>query len=970
MKKNRIIKITISLFIAALLVFGITVVVAPDASVSRAENTNQLTELSAYLWTDKSVYSSGTRIDNPRLNDSEVRGTFVFDKSDVLTIPVPDDMSGLYTIGFKYHSVNAKAIDTLFNLIYNGEEKSVLSELLWIDSDKKYAVDRYGNEIPSEQVNCSYSFFAPLYDKRSINSDPVLLDLTGSTEIIVENTTQAVTIEEIWIYNQPEAASYEEYLSEYDNISENDAELITIQGEDYTVKSSPKIRSSNINSPDLYPYNTYNRLINVLDGGSWSSAGQKVMWEFDVEKAGWYEIGVKYCQNSATAKKTYRTVEIDGKLLFSEMQNIPFSQTSDRKYITEFIGDGKTNYKFYLTAGRHTVAMTATIKPAEDIYLRLMELVSEMNDFGSDITKLTAGVTDKNRTWDLNIYLPDALDRLNSFSESLEKIYDDLCGLEGENATYADNLIYARDLIETLISAPRVIPNKMELFNSGDNSAVKHISTVINSMANLSLSIDELYIKPENCEFSARKTAVITKVADSVKRLAYSLTPDATADSYSSKADGEALQVWMSRSSVYVQMLQSLVDSDELFENDRIDITIMPSEQKLVLAAASGTNPDAVIGVAYSTPFKFALRGAAKDLTEYDDFLSSYADEYMIEGLVPCCYENGVYGAIETKDYNVLFYRQDILKDLGIDVPDTWDDVEAIMPTLLRYNKNFSIPISNVVGYKSFNTTSPFIYQNNGEFYSESGDKTDFFSQNSLRGFNELTELFKIYAMDEYVASFYNAFRSGDCPLGIGGVSTYVQLSEAAPELSGLWDIAPVPGTKMQDGIILRYNSCDTTACMIFDNTSKSELSWKFLKWWLSSETQIKFAESMENSFGTQYRWNTANFVAFEETNYPEEHKDIIRRTWEWQKETIQHPASYIVEREVSNAFNKVVVDGDSVIEALEKSALISNREIIRKLKEFGFCDEDGNIIKDYPINVLERLQNKLNESGDGTDEQ
>ena len=126
----------------------------------------------------------------------------------------------------------------------------------------------------------------------------------------------------------------------------------------------------------------------------------------------------------------------------------------------------------------------------------------------------------------------------------------------------------------------------------------------------------------------------------------------------------------------------------------------------------------------------------------------------------------------------------------------------------------------------------------------------------------------------------------------------------------------------------------------------------------------------MENSFGTQYRWNTANFVAFKETNYPEEHKDIIRRTWEWQKETIQHPASYIVEREVSNAFNKVVVDGDSVIEAREKSALISNREIIRKLKEFGFCDEDGNIIKDYPINVLERLQNKLNESGDGTDEQ
>lgn len=183
-----------------------------------------------------------------------------------------------------------------------------------------------------------------------------------------------------------------------------------------------------------------------------------------------------------------------------------------------------------------------------------------------------------------------------------------------------------------------------------------------------------------------------------------------------------------------------------------------------------------------------------------------------------------------------------------------------------------------------------------------------------------------------------------------------------------MWDIAPVPGTKTQDGRILRYNSCDTTACMIFDNTTKSELSWKFLKWWLSSETQIKFAGAMENSYGTQYRWNTANLVAFEETNYPEEHKEVIRETWQYQKETIQHPAGYIVEREVSNSFNRVVVDGNSVIEALEKSTLVSNREIIRKLKEFGFCDEDGNIIKEYPINVLERLQNMLKENGDGTD--
>jgi ABC-type glycerol-3-phosphate transport system substrate-binding protein len=33
---------------------------------------------------------------------------------------------------------------------------------------------------------------------------------------------------------------------------------------------------------------------------------------------------------------------------------------------------------------------------------------------------------------------------------------------------------------------------------------------------------------------------------------------------------------------------------------------------------------------------------------------------------------------------------------------------------------------------------------------------------------------------------------------------------------------------------------------MIFKNTKMSEESWKFMKWWLSAETQTAFAETME----------------------------------------------------------------------------------------------------------------------------
>ena len=122
----------------------------------------------------------------------------------------------------------------------------------------------------------------------------------------------------------------------------------------------------------------------------------------------------------------------------------------------------------------------------------------------------------------------------------------------------------------------------------------------------------------------------------------------------------------------------------------------------------------------------------------------------------------------------------------------------------------------------------------------------------------------------------------------------------------------------------------------------------------------------MELSYGPEYRWNTANLKAFEETSYPEEHKQVIREVWEQQKENLQHPASYIVEREISNAFTNVTVNGYTVIEALDASKLVADREIMRKLKEFGYVDSEGNLERNYPIEVMEDLEAKLREQTKG----
>ena len=55
-----------------------------------------------------------------------------------------------------------------------------------------------------------------------------------------------------------------------------------------------------------------------------------------------------------------------------------------------------------------------------------------------------------------------------------------------------------------------------------------------------------------------------------------------------------------------------------------------------------------------------------------------------------------------------------------------------------------------------------------------------------------------------------------------------------------------------------------------------------------------------------------------------------------------------MMERELSNAYNDVVVNGESVRSRIDEVVKTVSRETERKLEEFGYIDSDGNVIKPY----------------------
>jgi ABC-type glycerol-3-phosphate transport system substrate-binding protein len=317
---------------------------------------------------------------------------------------------------------------------------------------------------------------------------------------------------------------------------------------------------------------------------------------------------------------------------------------------------------------------------------------------------------------------------------------------------------------------------------------------------------------------------------------------------------------------------------------------------------------------------------------------------------------DSVYAIPETQDFWVTYYRRDILDSVGIPVPDTWDEVIEILPELQRYGMNYDTPLSTGSGQKGYLFTAPYLFNHGAALYSENGFATALQSEEAVAAVKFMADSFTIYGMPLSTVSFYQSFRYGTLPVGISNGETYVKLTTAAPEVNGLWALDLYPATVLGDGTENRYATGSAQTSIMFRNTDQPEEAWQFLKWWMSTETQADFQEQLILNYGLEYLWFSANLEAFKQLAIPDEHKAVILEQWEWVQEPVRLPGSYMQEREVSNVWNRIVFDGVNPRVAIDRSVIIINREITRKMEEFGYL-KDGQQVREFKIPTIETVK-------------
>ncbi len=891
-------------------------------------------------------------------------GVYELQSDEILEFNVEVEEAGLYEISMDYFSISDSILPIELNVMINGktpyrEASQITLDSLWRFEKETFDTDRYGNEVLPKQERIKKWMKQTLRDTTRIQDENLkfLLD-EGLNTITITLDSGNLLVGDISIHNKKEFLSYDEYFDlAKGNIIKED--YITYQSELFKSTSHPSIRPGTSREAGVKPFDVVYMKVNILDGDTFKKPGHRVDWEIEVPKTGYYQLTFKIKQDFEINSASYQSIYINGEIPFEEAKYIAFPNSARWENVT--IADWNQNpYYFYLKKGENTLSLEVNSSLYKDVYEGTQNMMKEINELTLDIKQLTGNNADKNRDWNMHEYIPNLKNTLEEWKDTVDDYYAYLNQLNHSNKESQEMVLFklASRNLSKLIKDYDELPYKLNVLSEGSGSVSQLLGDSLDYLIEQPLSIDAFYIHADESDLPNSEPNFFVKMWVFIKRffLSFFISP------YDDTVLEDEINVWVNRPRLYVNLMQEMADSSFTKETGiKVKFSVMPDENKLVLANAADAQPDLAMGIHTNLSYQLTLRDAVYDLRQFDDF-EQMLDIYQEGALIPFIHDEGVYGLPDTQNFNVLFYRKDILDKLDIPVPNTWDEVISILPELQRYGMNFFVPLAYANSYKTFDTTTPFIYQFEGDLYDENGMKTVLDNDRSIEAISFMTDLFSIYSMPMQVPNFYNHFRYGMLPIGIGDFGVYVQLMYAAPELKGQWDIQVIPGIENEDGEILRYATGPGQGMTIFNKSDKKNAAWQLMKWWMETETQVEFDRTLTTTLGPEYMWNSANIEAFRLSTWPEEDKEVILNQWEWLRNVPNTPATYMVERELSNIWNEVVMSGESVRDAVDDSIIKINREITRKNIEFGYVDKNGNMIEPYNIATLDMIRSWVRE--------
>lgn len=832
---------------------------------------------------------------------------------------------GLYNIAIRYYPIegNGSLIEREIQIDGKApfdEARHLSFTRVWGNEFDKVEYDEKGNAMRPEQVERPCWREVVLQNSEDYSSDAYSFYLAkGRHRITMVSYREPMVIDYIKIFQQGEMPEYKTVAQNYRQKGyENTSQcMIKIQGESAAYKSNSSLYPINDRtSPATEPYHVWKIVLNTIGGNNWRLPGQWITWDFEVPRNGLYELGIKYKQNQVRGIGVARKLYIDGKVPFKEAEAISFP--FDGSWQTVLLGGKENPYMFYLTKGIHQLTLEVTTGELSDIIRVVRQSSNNINALYRKIVMITGTSPDIYRDYLLEKRIKNLEKILAAESETLNRAADKVDNMSRGSSDKAAILRTSAYSMSEMAKNPDTIPARVGTIKD----ITLTLGTWLSDVNYLPLEIDYLYFKSPDVKIPSPNAGFFENLKHEFLSFLYTFTGEYRNIGKIGRKNG-TLTVWVNSGRDQAQILKSMVSSTFTPKTGiKVNLQLV-NGNALLPATLAGKGPDVALSI--GNVIDYAMRNALQDLKEFPDY-ETVKKRFMRSAFEGFKFQNGIYAIPEKQSFPMMFYRKDVLDEIGIKVPDTWKDLYFDIPELYKRNMQIGMTPNTVF--------EMLLYQNGGKYYQGDGIATDIGSPAGVEAFEKWSELYYSYKLPREF-DFVNRFRTGEMPIGIADYSTYNSLVIFAPEISGQWGFAPVPGTLGTDGEVHREVVAKSDGTVMFKNTNDKKAAWEFIKWWTDSEAQSDFGREIEVVLGESGRYTTANVEALRQLPWKSEDYKRLKEQWKWVNGMPDVPGGYSLTRHLTNAFYEVYNDGKDTRETLDKYVNIINEEIKVKRQEF-----------------------------------
>ena len=853
---------------------------------------------------------------------------------------LPASATGLYEIAVEYYIPEVQTSHAVRGFEIDGSTPfSEASSLYFYQmfTDKHVPkTNWYGDEISPSQKTVPAWREQVLYDSLGLYSEPYRFCLEkGIHTFRLTFKNQGMYIAGVTLRPAYIPLSYNEILDEYTQEGYQPAKnSFEMEAErEIAYKNTPVIRMQSDSNPTCTPRNDDRVVMNIINGLLWRKGNEAITWCLNAPQTGLYKISMQVKQAWGDGLPSFRRIEIDGKVPFEEMLSYQFPYNRHWQTVTLSDASGEP-YLFYLKKGHHTLTMHVKMEPVTPIIRSVRECIDITSAMILNIKMITGDSPDLNYEYRLENKIPGLMEDIAAVYAGTTSIAKSIAEISEKTPPAANAFAQVAADFKVILDDPDLITRKL----ADIENALETMGAWYNELQVQPLGMDSIMVTDPDAAIVNKKESFIDVLIITIKSFLRSFERDYNqVDMTGLKDDpkNEALTLWVGRGREWSQCLKELAEDGFTAETGiNIKINTIPAGQlstgsvnTILLAIAAGREPDIALGVAANLPVEFAIRNVVEPLGDYVK-TTSIRDRFVDGILTPFIYKNDIYALPETMNFKALIYRKDLVDQLDLIIPDTWQDVyDHVLPTLYQNNLNF---------YMNTGDISPFLFQQGGTFYTEDGLYSALDTKEAFNAFKEWTALYTTQGVP-VMANFYNRFRSGLIPMGVGGYSEYMSLIVAAPELVGRIGMAPIPGHVRNDGIVDRSSGgYADTAAVVFKSCANKKGAVDFLDWWTDTDTQTQYGKSLEAIVGTESRWNSANVNAFLAMPWTNEEKTVIRSSFEWVKEMPVILGGYYTSRHLTNAWNRVVLSKMDPRDSLEQAVIDINRELLMRREEAG----------------------------------